>query len=142
MIKTVLCEMLDIVHPVFQGGMAWISDGKLAAAVSNAGGLGIIAAGNAPAGYVRQQIRLAKSLTDKPFGVNIMLGAAGAAEAIVCIQVLSEAKIPPTINLIEPDPECDLNYIPHKTVNASIDLAVSNSFGFGGHNACLAFRKV
>jgi len=73
MIKTVLCEMLDIVHPVFQGGMAWISDGKLAAAVSNAGGLGIIAAGNAPAGYVRQQIRLAKSLTDKPFGVNIML---------------------------------------------------------------------
>jgi len=71
-----------------------------------------------------------------------MLGAAGAAEAIVCIQVLSEAKIPPTINLIEPDPECDLNYIPHKTVNASIDLAVSNSFGFGGHNACLAFRKV
>lgn len=73
MIKSVLCDLLDIKYPVFQGGMAWISDGKLAAAVSNGGGLGIIAAGNAPADYVRQQIRLAKSLTDKPFGVNIML---------------------------------------------------------------------
>lgn len=73
MIRTVLCDLLDIKHPVFQGGMAWISDGKLAAAVSNGGGLGIIAAGNAPADYVRQQIRVAQSLTDKPFGVNIML---------------------------------------------------------------------
>jgi len=71
-----------------------------------------------------------------------MLGAAGAAEAIVCLKVLNEGKIPPTINLIESDPECDLNYIPHKAVNTSIVLAVSNSLGFGGHNACLAFRKV
>jgi 3-oxoacyl-[acyl-carrier-protein] synthase II len=71
-----------------------------------------------------------------------MLGAAGAAEAIVCLKALNEGKIPPTINLIEPDPECDLNYIPHKAVDASIDLAVTNSLGFGGHNACLAFRKV
>ncbi|MBP5475205.1 MAG: nitronate monooxygenase, partial [Methanomicrobium sp.] len=53
--------------------MAWISDGKLAAAVSNGGGLGIIAAGNAPGEYVREQVRLAKSLTEKPIGVNIML---------------------------------------------------------------------
>lgn len=71
-----------------------------------------------------------------------MLGAAGAAEAIVCLKVLGEGKIPPTINLTEPDPECDLNYIPCKTVNANIHLALSNSLGFGGHNACLAFRKV
>lgn len=71
-----------------------------------------------------------------------MLGAAGAAEAIVCLKVLSEGIMPPTINLIEPDPECDLNYIPCKAVNANINLAVSNSLGFGGHNACLAFRKV
>ena len=73
MIESRLCEMLGIEYPVFQGGMAWIADGKLAAAVSNGGGLGIIAAGNAPADYVREQIRLAKQLTDKPFGVNIML---------------------------------------------------------------------
>ena len=73
MIESRLCEMLGIEYPVFQGGMAWIADGELAAAVSNGGGLGIIAAGNAPADYVREQIRLAKQLTGKPFGVNIML---------------------------------------------------------------------
>ena len=73
MIESRLCEMLGIEYPVFQGGMAWIADGELAAAVSNGGGLGIIAAGNAPADYVREQIHRAKELTDKPFGVNIML---------------------------------------------------------------------
>lgn len=73
MLKSVLCEMLGIEYPVFQGGMAWIADGRLAAAVSEGGGLGIIGAGNAPASYVLEQIRVAKSLTDKPFGVNIML---------------------------------------------------------------------
>ena len=73
MIKSAICEMLGIKYPVFQGGMAWIADGKLAAAVSNGGGLGIIAAGNAPADYVQEQIKIAKSLTDKPIGVNIML---------------------------------------------------------------------
>lgn len=73
MLKSVICEMLGIKYPVFQGGMAWISDGKLAAAVSDAGGLGIIASGNAPCDYVREQIHIAKSLTDKPIGVNIML---------------------------------------------------------------------
>lgn len=73
MIKTQLCDLLGIEYPVFQGGMAWIADGNLAAAVSNGGGLGIIAAGNAPGDYVREQIRLAASKTDNPFGVNIML---------------------------------------------------------------------
>ena len=73
MIESRLCGMLGIEYPVFQGGMAWIADGELAAAVSNGGGLGIIAAGNAPADYVREQIRRAKELTEKPFGVNIML---------------------------------------------------------------------
>lgn len=73
MIKSRICEMLGIKYPVFQGGMAWIADGKLAAAVSNGGGLGIIAAGNAPADYVKEQIRIAKALTEKPVGVNIML---------------------------------------------------------------------
>ncbi|MFR2793245.1 MAG: enoyl-[acyl-carrier-protein] reductase FabK [Eisenbergiella sp.] len=71
--KSAICEMLGIRYPIFQGGMAWIADGKLAAAVSNGGGLGIIAAGNAPGEYVREQIRNARKLTDRPIGVNIML---------------------------------------------------------------------
>lgn len=73
MIKSAICELLGIQYPVFQGGMAWIADGKLAAAVSNGGGFGIIAAGNAPGSYVREQIQIARSLTEKPIGVNIML---------------------------------------------------------------------
>lgn len=86
MIKTRLCELLNIEFPVFQGGMAWIADADLASAVSNAGGLGIIAAGNAPADIVRSEIRKAKSLTDKPFGVNIMLLSPYAEEIakVVC----------------------------------------------------------
>ncbi len=80
MIRSALCELLGIRYPVFQGGMAWISDGKLAAAVSEGGGLGIIAAANAPAESVRKEIRIAKSLTDKPFGLNIMLMSPHAAE--------------------------------------------------------------
>ena len=71
-----------------------------------------------------------------------MLGAAGAIEAIVCLKVLQTGIVPPTINLIEPDPKCDLNYVPNDAVKADIDLCLSNSLGFGGHNACLAFRKV
>lgn len=71
-----------------------------------------------------------------------MLGAAGAIEAMVCLLALKEGVIPPTINLDEPDEKCDLNYVPNKAVSADIDLALSNSLGFGGHNACLAFRKV
>ena len=73
MIKSAICEMLGIRYPVFQGGMAWVADGRLAAAVSEGGGLGIIGAGNAPGDYVRQQIRIARGITDKPIGVNIML---------------------------------------------------------------------
>lgn len=71
--KSRLCEMLGIKYPIFQGAMAWIADASLASAVSNAGGLGIIAAGNAPADVVREEIRQCRELTDKPFGVNIML---------------------------------------------------------------------
>lgn len=71
-----------------------------------------------------------------------MLGAAGGAEAIACIAALNRGMIPPTINLNEPDPECDLNYTPNVAVKADIELALSASLGFGGHNVCLAFRKV
>lgn len=71
--KTEITKLLGIEYPIVQGGMAWVAEYHLAAAVSNAGGLGIIAAGAAPAEWVREQIREAKKLSDKPFGVNIML---------------------------------------------------------------------
>lgn len=73
MITTPLCELLGIDYPILQGGMAWIADASLAAAVSEGGGLGIISAMNADAEWLRKEIRKAKELTDKPFGVNIML---------------------------------------------------------------------
>ena len=68
-----ICELLGIEYPIIQGGMAWVATAELAAAVSNAGGLGLIAAGGAPADVVREQIKKARTLTDKPFGVNVML---------------------------------------------------------------------
>ena len=71
-----------------------------------------------------------------------MLGAAGAMEALVCLKVLETGLIPPTINLLQPDPACDLNYVPNTAVQADIGLCISNSLGFGGHNASLAFRRV
>lgn len=71
-----------------------------------------------------------------------MLGAAGAAEAIISALALTEGIAPPTINLCEPDPECDLDYTPLKAKSKNFDLALSTSLGFGGHNACLAFNKV
>ena len=85
MIKSKICEILGIKYPVFQGGMAWIADGKLAAAVSEGGGLGLIAAGNAPASYVREQIKIARSLTTKPIGVNIMLMSPYADEVAAVV---------------------------------------------------------
>ncbi|MFL0248627.1 enoyl-[acyl-carrier-protein] reductase FabK [Candidatus Clostridium stratigraminis] len=80
MFKSVLCDMIGIKYPIFQGGMAWVADSSLAAAVSNAGGLGLIAGANAPVEFVREQIRKTKELTDKPFGVNIMLMSDNADE--------------------------------------------------------------
>ena len=68
-----LCELLGIEYPIIQGGMAWVATAELAAAVSNGGGLGLIAAGGAPADVVREQIKKCRTLTDKPFGVNVML---------------------------------------------------------------------
>ncbi len=71
--KSRICDLLNIQYPVIQGGMAWVATAELAAAVSNGGGLGLIAAGGAPADVVREQIHKARTLTDKPFGVNVML---------------------------------------------------------------------
>lgn len=70
-----------------------------------------------------------------------MLGATGAVEAIAAIQALRTGIIPPTIGYREPDPECDLNYTPNTAATAELKLAISTTFGFGGHNACIAFRK-
>lgn len=80
MIKSEICSILGIKYPIFQGGMAWIADGRLAAAVSEGGGLGIIAAGNASADYVVSQIKVARAATSKPIGVNIMLMSPHADE--------------------------------------------------------------
>ncbi|MCD7842957.1 MAG: nitronate monooxygenase, partial [Lachnospiraceae bacterium] len=88
--KTAITELLGIQVPILQGGMAWVAEDSLASAVSNAGGLGIIGAGNAPADVVRAQIRRAKEKTDKPFGVNVMLLSPFAAEVA---QVVAEEKV-------------------------------------------------
>ena len=87
--KTRLCELLGIEYPIIQGGMAWVATAELAAAVSNGGGIGLIAAGNAPADVVRAQIQKAKSLTDKPFGVNVMMMSPFVEEVM---QVIIEEK--------------------------------------------------
>lgn len=91
LLKTRITELLNIEYPIFQGGMAWVSTYTLAAAVSNAGGLGIIAAGSADGEYVRTQVRKIRELTDKPFGVNVMLLSPKADEVI---KVIIEEKVP------------------------------------------------
>jgi 3-oxoacyl-(acyl-carrier-protein) synthase len=70
-----------------------------------------------------------------------LLGAAGGVESIICVKTLQEDFVPPTINLEEPDPACDLDYVPHTGRAMQVDAVMSNSFGFGGHNASLIFRK-
>jgi 3-oxoacyl-[acyl-carrier-protein] synthase II len=71
-----------------------------------------------------------------------MIGGAGAVEAIVSIQTILSGKIPPTINYETPDPDCDLFYVPNETIEREVNVAMSNSFGFGGHNATLLFSRV
>jgi len=70
-----------------------------------------------------------------------MLGAAGAIETIICAKTMERGVIPPTINLDNPDPECDLDYVPHTAREQEISAFVNNSFGFGGHNATVIGRK-
>lgn len=89
--KTRITDLLGIEYPILQGGMAWIAESTLASAVSNAGGLGIIAGGSAPIDYLRDQIRKTKSMTDKPFGVNIMLMSPNAEELA---KLVVEEKVP------------------------------------------------
>ncbi len=70
-----------------------------------------------------------------------LLGAAGAVEAIACIQAMQEGVVPPNINYDTPDPECDVNIVANEAREANIEIALSNSLGFGGHNAALLLRK-
>ncbi len=122
--ETRVSKLLGTVYPVIQGGMAWVAEHHLAAAVSNAGGLGIIAAGGAPTEVVRQEIRELKKLTDKPFGVNIMLMNPNAEELA---KMLVEEKVPiVTTGAGSPEPfmkmwkEAGMKVIP---VVASVALA-------------------
>lgn len=91
MIHTPLCDLLGIRYPILQGGMAWIADASLASAVSNAGGLGIISAMNADDEWLRTEIRKARGMTDRPFGVNIMLRSPFVEKVA---RVVAEERIP------------------------------------------------
>jgi 3-oxoacyl-[acyl-carrier-protein] synthase II len=70
-----------------------------------------------------------------------LLGATGGVEIAACLMAMRDSIIPPTINLDEPDPECDLDYVPHVAREAKVDIALSNNFGFGGHNASLLIKR-
>lgn len=91
MIKTRICELIKIEYPIFQGGMAWVSTGELVAAVSESGGLGIIGSGQAPADWLREEIRKVKAVTKKPYGVNVMLMSPFVDEVM---QVILEERVP------------------------------------------------
>lgn len=91
MISTSICSLLDIEYPILQGGMAWIATGELASAVSNAGGLGIIGSGNAPAELIRKEILKVKEKTDRPFGLNVMLLSPFVDDII---QLIYEERVP------------------------------------------------
>jgi len=84
--------------------------------------------------------RLAVSSTKSMTGH--LLGAAGGIEAVACFKAINEGVLPPTINLVEPDPECDLDYVPNEAREAKVDVVLSNNLGFGGQNAAIVFRRV
>jgi 3-oxoacyl-[acyl-carrier-protein] synthase II len=84
--------------------------------------------------------KLAISSTKSQIGH--LLGGAGAVEAIATLMALDRGILPPTINLDNPDPECDLDYVPNKARPAKVEIALSNSFGFGGHNSAIVLRKI
>jgi 3-oxoacyl-[acyl-carrier-protein] synthase II len=103
-----------------------------------------------PLGDVAETHAIQSVFGDDAYGINIsstksmtghLLGAAGGVEAIFSALSLYHQVVPPTINLIEPDPDCDLDYVPNTARDMKINIAVSNSFGFGGTNGTLVFRK-
>ncbi len=140
-------------HPEARGGARAMTDAMKEAGFSDQDTVYINAHGTGtPLNDVVETAVIKKALGEKLAGkayvsstksmTGHMLGAAGAVEALACLLALNEGVIPPTINLKEQDENCDLNCVPNRAVKAKISLALSNSLGFGGHNACLAFRKV
>ena len=120
--QTELTRLLGIQAPIIQGGMAWVAEHTLAAAVSNAGGLGIIGAANAPAEWVREQIRLTKQLTDKPFGVNVMLMSPYAPE--IAQVVAKGIKVIPVVASVA---------LAKRMERAGADAVVAEGCESGGH---------
>ena len=138
-------------HPEAEGGARAIADALAEAALDtdkiyiNAHGTGTPMNDKAETLAIKKALgpeKAAKALVSSTKSMTgHMLGAAGAVEAIAAICALNEGIIPPTIGLTEPDPECDLDYVPLTARKAELDLALSVSLGFGGHNACLALKK-
>ena len=139
-------------HPEAEGGARAIAD-ALAEAKTNTSKIYINAHGTGTAMNDKAETKAIKTalgleraqaakISSTKSMTGHMLGAAGAAEAIVSVLALTEGIAPPTIGLTEADPECDLDYTPLKACEQDFDLALSTSLGFGGHNACLAFKKV
>ncbi|PWM23989.1 MAG: beta-ketoacyl-[acyl-carrier-protein] synthase II [Clostridiales bacterium] len=140
-------------HPEAEGAARAISLAAAQAGITGGDGLYINAHGTGtPMNDKAETLAVKKALGDAEARKALisstksmtghMLGAAGAVEAIACVLALCEGMVPPTVGYREPDPECDLNYVPNKAVRADISCALSSSLGFGGHNAVIAFRKV
>lgn len=143
--KRDLCELLNIQYPIFQGAMARIAESNLASSVSNAGGLGIIAGGNAPADVVREEIRKTKEMTDKPFAVNVMLLSENIEEIV---DVICEEKVPivttgagSPAKFIEKFKENGVKVIPvvpsvaiaKKMEQLGVDAVIAEGMEAGGH---------
>lgn len=139
-------------HPEANGGARAIADAYKESGMENEESIYINAHGTStPLNDKTETFAIKKVFGEKAYSLDIsstksmtghMLGAAGAAEAIASILALNNSIIPPTIGLLEPDEECDLNYTPLVSKKKDIGLALSISLGFGGHNACVAFKKV
>jgi enoyl-[acyl-carrier protein] reductase II len=145
MLRTSICDLLGLTYPIFQGGMAHLGTGSLAAAVSEAGGLGIIGAGNAPATWVKEQIDYVRAHTSKPFGVNVML-ASPHAKAV--IELLVSERVPVvTTGAGNPGPHMEAlkgagsRVIPvvsavalaQRVVRAGADAVIAEGMESGGH---------
>lgn len=139
-------------HPEARGGAQAMLDAMAEAGYSESDKVYVNAHGTGtPMNDEVETLAIKKALGTRAYDAYVsstksmtghMLGAAGAVEALACLFALNEGIIPPTINLYEQDERCDLNYIARAPLYADVTLALSNSLGFGGHNACLAFRKV
>ncbi len=145
MIRTSLCDLLGIEYPIIQGGMAWTSTAKLSAAVSEAGGLGIIGSGHHNADWVREQVKIAKELTSKPFGVNVMMISPHLEQVM---EVIIEEKVP-VISLGAGNPgkyitrlkEIGTKVIPvvssvalaQRLEKAGVDAVIAEGMESGGH---------